>query len=76
MLEHEDVRADDLLAAGSLDIRSAVNALKHALERPSVQPTSINAHHLKLTANIIHRKRDKFDSGSGSRYALRYIALP
>jgi len=74
VLEHEDVRADDLLAAGNLDIRSAVNALKHALERPSVQPTSINAHHLKLTANIIHRKRDKFDSGSGSRSQQKLVA--
>ena len=64
VLEHEDLRADDLLATGSLDMRSAVNALKVALERPAIEQTAVNAHHLKPTANQAHRKRDKFEPAS------------
>ena len=50
---------DDLLDA-QVDIRSAVTALKAAIERPPVRPTNANAAHLKTTASIQARKREKF----------------
>jgi len=43
-----------------LDMRTAVNALKAALDRPPVVPTNANANHLRLTASLQGRRREKF----------------
>ena len=50
---------DDMLDA-AVDMRTAVTALKAALDRPPVRPTNANAPHLKLTASLQLRKREKF----------------
>lgn len=52
--------ADDLLDA-HVDIRSAVTALKAAIERPPIEPTNSKAPHLKSTGSIRAKQREKFD---------------
>jgi len=61
--------ASDTLYDESMDIRTAVTALKAALGRPPVHPTSGSAHHLRLTASLEGRRRDKF-AVAASRAAM------
>jgi len=49
----------DALFDQNVDIRTAVTALKAALERPPVRPVNAGAHHLKMTSNLMVRKREK-----------------
>ena len=51
--------ADEMFDA-AVDIRTAVTALKAAIERPPVAPTNASADHLKLTQSLKYRQRPKF----------------
>ena len=53
----------DQLLDSQVDIRTAVTALKAAIDRPPVRPTNANAAHLKMTASLEARKREKFMPG-------------
>ena len=52
--------ADDMLDE-HIDIRTAVTALKAAIDRPPLEPSNARASHLKSTASIRARQRGKFD---------------
>ena len=56
-----DEWAVDTSGLARLDVRSAVHALKHALDRPSVEPSVISAHHLRTTEAVERRKRGKHE---------------
>ena len=58
---------EDALFAQNVDMRTAVTALKAAIERPPVRPTNASAHHLKSTASIAGRRRNKVESGPSHR---------
>ena len=49
----------DALFDQAIDLRTATHALKAALARPSYRPADANASHLRLTANLRRRQRDK-----------------
>lgn len=52
--------SDDLFDS-AIDIRTAVTALKAAVERPPITPTNAAAPHLKLTQSLTQRQRTKFE---------------
>jgi len=52
--------ADDMFD-GAIDIRTAVTALKAAVERPPVAPTNAAAPHLRMTESLARRRRPKFE---------------
>lgn len=75
-LEHDFWGSPEELLDTSIDIRTAVTALKAAVDRPSVRPTRSNAPHLKMTASLVARQRPKFAprgalAGKGGRPGLK-----
>ena len=65
---HTDFWAEsDALFNTNVDMRTAMAALKRAVERPPVRPTNNGAHHLQMTANLQIRRRDKVEGAGGLR---------
>ena len=65
-LEHDFWAGTDELYGASIDIQTAVGALKAAISRPPARPINSNAHHLRLTASLHSRRREKFAPGGAS----------
>ena len=53
---------NDDMYDNNIDIRTAVTALKAAIERPPIAPTSAAASHLKTTSSLEAKRRDKYVS--------------